>query len=319
MPETIERPETPAVVTGATVWKYVAVAYTFAWIPWIIWNKVHGSELMLNLGAAGPAIAALALSRRRRIRALRFRLRRVFLFLLAVAGCSVILSLYYATRAGSPLQFRWGPWSLIPSIAPAWILASALSPDPGIRDLAASLVRLSRWSLVALLIFPSIVFAGDAFARAFHRSLVQPGVSGSNTMVAAFVLFLYNFLFAAVLEEPGWRGCLLPLLQQRRSPLQATLFVWLAWALWHLPLDLSRPTRFSFLQYLEIRVLFLIPIAIILTWLYNRSSRSIQSCAVFHASMNTFPFVLPYWMPSFALLFVLAGAAIIGDRMWHKM
>jgi len=108
------------------------------------------------------------------------------------------------------------------------------------------------------------------------------------------------------------------LLQQRRSPLQATLFVWLAWALWHLPLDLSRPTRFSFVQYLEIRVIFLIPVAIILTWLYNRSSRSVQACALFHVSMNTFPLVVPYWMPSFALLFVIAGAATMGDRMWRK-
>jgi uncharacterized protein len=94
--------------------------------------------------------------------------------------------------------------------------------------------------------------------------------------------------------------------------------VWLPWALWHAPLDYFRPVRFSLSVYLQLRVAFLIPIVIILTWLYNRSERSIQATAIFHASMNTFPFVLPYFAPGFGLLFVVAVYAVIGDRMWRR-
>jgi uncharacterized protein len=72
------------------------------------------------------------------------------------------------------------------------------------------------------------------------------------------------------------------------------------------------------MMYLQVRVIFLIPITIILTWLYNRSRRSIQSTVVFHASMNTFPFVLPYFPPALALLFVVAGYFVISGRMWQK-
>lgn len=71
-------------------------------------------------------------------------------------------------------------------------------------------------------------------------------------------------------------------------------------------------------MYLELRVATMIPLVIILTWLYNQSGRSIQASALFHASMNTLPFVLPYYAPGFGLLFVLAGYAIFADRMWHK-
>lgn len=301
--------------------KYIVLAYAFAWIPWIVCIKLHVPEMMLSLGAAGPSLAALFLLRRSGGPARRITLPRILLFLLASAGCSVVLSIYYQAGSGSIPHLQWRAWSLIPSIAPAWILARALSPDgsPG-NKLSASLFRFSRWSLVGLLVFPSIVLAGDALARYLHQPLTMPGGNASAVYrtAEAVVLFLYNVIFVAVLEEPGWRGYLLPMLQRKWSPLQSTLVLWLAWALWHLPLDLSRPVRFSWAQYLEIRVVFLIPIAILLTWFYNRSHGSLQGCALFHASMNTFPMVLPYWMPSFALLFVLAGAAVVLGRMWRK-
>jgi len=71
-------------------------------------------------------------------------------------------------------------------------------------------------------------------------------------------------------------------------------------------------------MYVELRVASMIPLVIILTWLYNRSGRSIQASAMFHASMNTFPFVLPYYAPGFGLLFVIAAYTIFADRMWRK-
>jgi uncharacterized protein len=37
-------------------------------------------------------------------------------------------------------------------------------------------------------------------------------------------------------EEPGWREFALPRLQERHSPLMATLILALFWGLWHLPL-----------------------------------------------------------------------------------
>ena len=104
-------------------------------------------------------------------------------------------------------------------------------------------------------------------------------------------------------------------MQQQSSPLVATLLVWLPWALWHAHPDYYRPGGFSLVFYLETRVIFLIPIALIMTWLYNAGGESLQASAIFHASMNTFPFVLPYFMPAFALLFVIAGYAVFSKRL----
>ena len=70
-------------------------------------------------------------------------------------------------------------------------------------------------------------------------------------------------------------------------------------------------------MYLEIRVIFAIPVVIILSWLYNRSRRSIQASAMFHASRNTLPFILPYFMPGFVLLLAVAAYAAVADQMWR--
>ena len=83
-----------------------------------------------------------------------------------------------------------------------------------------------------------------------------------------FVLFL-----GGGLEEPGWRGFGLPLLQQRLSPVRATLLLGLAWGVWHVPL--YGPAG------------FVVPmvLAFFYTVLWNRT-RSIGLCILLHASFT---------------------------------
>ena len=112
-------------------------------------------------------------------------------------------------------------------------------------------------------------------------------------------------------------GFLLPRLQQGFAPLLASTMVWLPWALWHAPLDFSGGMGRSWITYVQVRVVFLIPVAIILTWLYNRSGGNLLSVALFHAGMNTFPFVLPYAPKMLGLIFVVAIYVIFAQRMWR--
>ena len=128
-----------------------------------------------------------------------------------------------------------------------------------------------------------------------------------------------NVLFAGIQEEPGWRGFHFDRLQTRFAPLAASLLVWLPWALWHAPVDYYRPVRFSLVQEILLRVVFLIPLTVILTWFYNRSGRSIQVVVFFHAAMNTFPYLFAYYQPAWFGVFVFAAYAVIMDRMWSKI
>jgi uncharacterized protein len=191
-----------------------------------------------------------------------------------------------------------------------------------VRSLVQRLLhRPSRWSVFALLFFPVMLGVPSAIAHALGAELVWPAPPGPTlvTVASATVFFLFNLLFVGTLEEPGWLGFLLDRLQGKFSPLSASLLIWLPWALWHAPLDYYRPVRFSWTEYVLLRVVFLIPITIILTWLYDRSGRSMQATAIFHATMNTFPFVAPYYQPAWFVIFVFAAYAVIADRMWSPI
>jgi len=89
--------------------------------------------------------------------------------------------------------------------------------------------------------------------------------------------YLQTFLLTALIfggqEEPGWRGFALPRLQQRHSPLVATLILGLAWGVWHIPL--YGPAG------------FVVPLilAFFYTWLYNKTG-SVLLCILLHASFT---------------------------------
>lgn len=308
---------------GRDAWAYVALAFLFAWSMWIAAIKMHLGEEWLNLGTAGPALAAMFLSSRRDAGPSQSSsTRRLAWFILALASCWVVLSLHYLWRGSQNLEWRLSPLLLVPALLPAWVLSGAVSRNADVRGLVGQLVyRPNGWSLFAFLSFPAFMLIPAGIVGLFGGRLVWPQDGGPiGVRVAKAAMFwCYNILFVAVLEEPGWRGFLLDRLQSRLSPLLSTMLVWLPWALWHGPLDYYRPGRFSLVNWLLLRVVFLIPLCIILTWFYNRSGRSIQATALFHASMNTFPFVLPYSMPAFGLLFVWAAYAAIEERMWRRV
>jgi len=308
------------------VWRFLLLAYAITWLVWITAGFLgvgpDRGEYFAAFGTAGPALAAIFLSRhgqseitdRLPSRLLSFAILWLFAWPAYIAhdrlrGIHAPTSLLY--------------YSVVALLAmlPAWILSGALTRDSGVRQLLRSFVHPSNWPWqgFAFFFWPVILLVPAAIARFLHAPLVKPTSLGSLRMDAAYggIAFLSNFLFTAALEEPGWRGFLLPHLQQRFSPLLSSLLVWLPWALWHAPLDFHRPFRFTLVTYILLRVVFLIPITLILTWLYNRSGSNLLAVTIFHASMNTLPFVVPYYAPAFVLVILFAVVIVFTDGMWR--
>lgn len=303
-----------------TVLAYIALAFAFSWLLWILVIKAHGREAFLYFGEAGPAVAAIVLCWRRKPGPSFNRAAHGAWFIAVLALCWIVLSLRYLWPGTVAAPFRPDPILLLPAILPAWVLSRAFSNDAGVLALLKRLLhRPNRWTLIALLSFPAFQLIPAAIAYLFGAKLVWPANEDTIPVQVseAVIFFAFTLLFTAVLEEPGWRGFLLDRLQNRFSPLVATLLVWLPWSAWHGPLDYFRPVRFTLIVWLLLRVVTMIPLAIILTWIYNRSGRSIQATAMFHAAMNTCPYVLPYSQPGMALLFVWAAYAAFDGRMWR--
>ena len=150
----------------------------------------------------------------------------------------------------------------------------------------------------------------------------QSRVAGSGPSFFLLVIVEFGYAFfvgGGVSEEPGWRGFLPPRLQERFNPLVASLLVWIPWVLWHAPLDFTGYAGSTFAAYVQTRVFILVPLSIIITWVYNRCGKTILSAALFHSAFNVTPdFIssseLAVWMIS-----VVALVVIVADRMWQKI
>lgn len=309
------------------IWLFLLLTFGITWLVWITAQSLgagpdHG-EYFVAFGSAGPALAAIFLSRRSGENVPSHPAARFFSFTF------LWLLAWIIYIANDKLRGIHAPTSLlyycvvgVLAMIPAWILSGAFTRGAGVRELLQTFTRPANWGwqAFAFLFWPVLLLAPAILIYALHGSLVTPHHNGPLWLFAVYsaISFFSSFLFAAVFEEPGWRGYLLSRLQQRFSPILATLLVWLPWALWHAPLDFHRPFRFTLVQYILIRVVFLIPISIILTWLYNRSGRNLLAVAIFHAAMNTFPFVLPYSRPAVGLVILFAIAIVFTDRMWRR-
>ena len=139
--------------------------------------------------------------------------------------------------------------------------------------------------------FP-IALAGVASAEfALAGETLDFGLIGERA--AAFLpLLVFCFVINGGPEEPGWRGFALPRLEERHSPVKATLILGTIWGLWHLPLLLVEDnvdhnlTTLPFAAMLIWTLAGFTAYAFTYTYLWNRT-RSALLCMLLHASYNT--------------------------------
>lgn len=105
-------------------------------------------------------------------------------------------------------------------------------------------------------------------------------------------IFFYVLFFSVLGEEIGWRGYALPRLQTRYGWLGASLILGLIWSVWHLPL-FWLPGNFHQTIPLPLFLLQSVALAVIYTWLYNRTKGSLLIAHLFHTASNVTLGVLP--------------------------
>ena len=99
------------------------------------------------------------------------------------------------------------------------------------------------------------------------------------------------------MEEIGWRGFALPILQRRLAPFWAGLVLGVIWAVWHLPAFLLSGTpqaAWGFMPFFSGSV----ACSVILTPFFNDARGSILLAMLFHFQMNNplWPDAQPYDM-----------------------
>jgi uncharacterized protein len=178
-----------------------------------------------------------------------------------------------------------------------WVMAFLLYGRQGLRDLGVRIVdpgRIPRrWWALVFLMFPLLTLVASVVAVTADISQVPLDLRGAGARLldpvsfAAFVAFI--LIIGPLPEEIGWRGYLLDRLQLRWNALAASLVLGLIWWSWHLPLFVlpgyfdafgrASPTPWDFLW-------GILPAAVLYTWVYNNTDRSVLAVIVLHFMHN---------------------------------
>jgi uncharacterized protein len=156
----------------------------------------------------------------------------------------------------------------------------------------------SLWWIFLLLGIPAVKYVGAAFNGSAGDFPFSPWYG----LLAAIGIAL----FIGPIEELGWRGIALPLLQRRFAPLWSALILGAFWAVWHAPSFLLSGTpqsAWSFGPYL----FGVLALSVIITPLFNAAQGSILMAALFHFQINgpAWPDAQPWENYLFALVAIV--------------
>ena len=136
-----------------------------------------------------------------------------------------------------------------------------------------------KWVAVAFLL-PIGVLAAALPLRALLGDSVLPlnalSLPGFSSLF--FTLLATRFFLGGGLgEEFGWRGFMLPVLQQRMGAFNASIVIGLFHGMWHLP---------AYGAGVVLLTLYTVAGAIVFTWMYNRTGGNLFLPALMHATAN---------------------------------
>jgi membrane protease YdiL (CAAX protease family) len=204
---------------------------------------------------------------------------------------------------GWDLPFVGAARDLGPAVS-AIVVTAVTRGRSGVKSLGRATIRWRvkpRWYVFTLVAVPTC-YAGAV--------LSTPGAVAAYEQPATGLLLAYPLLVPAaaliggpVLEEPAWRGFLLPRLLAFRSPAAASMIVGVIWAGWHATEYLDP----SFAQSNGGRgpaavagfVITAVSVSILLTWVVAHTGGSVFLAILAHNSVNVAQAITGDLLPGF--------------------
>ena len=200
------------------------------------------------------------------------------------------------------------PLFILAVYAPAISAFILVIRNAGLAGLRRYLSRLLLWRVhwawyvfllvgIPMIYYVASAFKGNLFEDAFPFAHWQD--------VFPALLFM---LVLGPIEEFGWRGFALPLLQRRYAPIWAGLILGAIWGAWHLPaffLSGTPQDSWSFFPFLVGSV----AVGVIVTPLFNSSGGSILLPLLMHWQLNN-P-IFPDAAPHDTIFFVAAAVIVV--------
>ncbi|MCB2166137.1 MAG: CPBP family intramembrane metalloprotease [Deltaproteobacteria bacterium] len=191
--------------------------------------------------------------------------------------------------------------------APAIAAIVIVAYHSGLSGLRHYFSRLLLWRCppawyVFLILGIPLLFIGGAAIKG--NLLAEPlPFSSFKALLMALILMAIK----GPIEEFGWRGFALPLIQRKFAPIWAGLMVGIIWGGWHFPAFLLSGTPQSAWSFTPFFI-GSVAASVIMTPLFNASHGSILLPALFH-----FQLINPIWPDAqpYDTIFFLGAAALV--------
>jgi len=247
-------------------WLYVVLVYAITWLPWIPvqWFATQRGYVMPNPQTI-PELIARGFQDNTHLTLVLLTI--ISMLLPGTVIAAIVAQAYESGRAGlRGLWQRCSHWRV------GW-----------------------RWYGIMLgLLF--VIFL-PIFIYGMVKRPLPSGSQVTGVLIWLVPMFIYTFL-ASGMEEPGWRGYLLPSLQTRMSAKRASVVVGILSGVWQWPVFLPAYIKtldspggvpqaiITLLIQLALNISgAMISGALIYTWLYNRTGSTFL-CILFHVLHN---------------------------------
>lgn len=207
---------------------------------------------------------------------------------------------------------------ILAAVVVAFIISGIHSQRQGVRDLLGSINPRHQsirwwWWAVAIGLYPVVFALGNVISTGIGLPEPAPKVSGLWFWLVpeVLIMFLYYLFGGGGLEEPGWRGFALPLLQKRYSPFCSSMILTIIWAFWHWPMFWPKVIEGGPL----VVVFFMLqvaPLAILFTAVFNRTGSNLLIAIVMHTSIN----ITDTFLPMSAFSTILWMILMLGLALW---
>ena len=209
---------------------------------------------------------------------------QLWIYLGIVFSCIAIIAVIYL---GLDLSMAKVPWifllgSFTPTLA-AIIVTALVYGKKGMSTLFSRWKATFNWNWMLISLSPFLIVAvGSVIYQSFFGGNWQGIKSPSG--VEFIGLVLTALIVGSLGEEMGWRGFLLPRLQQKMLPLNASILLGIAWALFHFPLWFIKDSGYT--MPMSMFLVIILSVTFIITIAFNMSGGSILSGYVLHTSFN---------------------------------
>ncbi|WP_299220541.1 CPBP family intramembrane glutamic endopeptidase [uncultured Aquimarina sp.] len=192
------------------------------------------------------------------------------------------------------------PFLLGPVVA-SFILLGVTKGKKGFKTLFEKLTnwRLSaKFYLIAILTVPILSGLSLFILYQFSNTYIPDIFSTQNKVNLILSALIYGIIGGGLLEELGWSGFAVPNLKERYGVFKTGIFVGVLWGVWHfLPViwgcgdNSGNLVLEKFLPGFFFHYAGLIPMRILMVWLYDRSN-SLLPPMIMHTTLTAFTFFI---------------------------